>query len=201
MIRRGSAAITTIAAACAISGPASASVPYDVYGCRLPDGSPAPVEGWMPSAASLGISVSGTCDLVSLPPERRALSGQLSSGIFVGSTASWNFAAPVDATITNATLWRAVQVGSDAWPVAWWYLSSDEARAGAGPRLEFCMNWETSDCTGLGSFGNPAAPGNRADLTGLHAREFNVALACGGNPGDQCWGGVQFALFGTRMGL
>ena len=201
MIRRGIAAITTIAAACAISGPASAAVPYDVYGCRLPDGSPASVEGWSPSGAALGVYVTGACHLVSLPPERRTLSGQFSSGIPVGSEAAWNFAAPADTTIANATLWRAVQPGPSAWPVAWWYLSTDEERAGAGPQLEDCMNWETSTCKGLGSFGDPAAPGNRADVTGMRATALNVALACAGNPGYYCLGGSQFALFKTRIGL
>jgi hypothetical protein len=201
MIRRGIAAITTIAAACAISGPAAASVPYDVYGCRLPDGSAAPIEGWTPSGAALGVYVLDTCGLASLPPERRALSGRFSSGIATGSAAAWNFAAPVDTTIANATLWRAVQPGPNAWPVAYWYLSSDEARAQAGPKLESCMDWEVSSCKGLGSFGNPSGAGNRADLTGLHAKQFNVILTCGGNAGYVCSGDSQFALFGTRMGL
>jgi hypothetical protein len=201
MIRRGWAAVCATVAACAICGPASASVPYDVYGCRLPDGSPAPAEGWTPSGATLGVYVTGTCHLTSLPSARRALSGQLSSGVPTGSEAAWHFAAPVDTAISNVTFWRAVQPGPRAWPVAWWYDSTDESRASAGPRLESCMDWETSTCKGLGTFGNPAAPGNRADLTGLNARQFDVILTCGGNPDLRCSGDSQFTLFGTRMGL
>jgi hypothetical protein len=201
MIKSGWAAVFATAAACAISSPAAASVPYDVYGCRMPGGSPAPVEGWTPSGAALGVFVMGTCHLTSLPPERRSLSGQLDAGVPVGSAAAWNFDAPVDTTIANATFWRAVQPGPNASPVAWWYETSDEARAGAGPRLESCMDWEASSCKGLGSFSDPAAPGNRADLTGLRARQFDLILACGGISGGQCSGASQFALFATRIGL
>src|SRR3954454_5993346 len=194
MIKRGVAAVITIAAACAISGPASASVPYDVYGCRLPDGSPAPVEGWMPSGASDQVHVTGTCHLTSLPSASRSLSASFSNLVPIGSVGAWNFAAPVDTMVVNTTFWRAVRPGQNASRVAYWYVSSDEARAGAGPRLEGCMNWETSTCTGLGSLSDPAAPGNRADTTGMRARQVNLTLACGGASGG-CWGGSQFTVF------
>src|SRR5690348_16264774 len=95
MIRRGLAAVITIAAVCAIAGTPTASLPYDVYGCRLPDGSPAPVEGWSPSGVALGVYVTSTCHLISLPPERRALSGQLASGEPTGSESACHFSAPV----------------------------------------------------------------------------------------------------------
>ena len=49
-----------IAAAIGLAEPARASVPYDVWSCRLPDGSPAPTDGWTPRYLQAG-TVTDTC--------------------------------------------------------------------------------------------------------------------------------------------
>src|SRR4051794_4154175 len=49
-----------IAAAIGLAEPARASVPYDVWSCRLPDGSPAPTDGWTPRYLDAG-TLTDTC--------------------------------------------------------------------------------------------------------------------------------------------
>ena len=200
MFRGGVAAATAVAATFVIAGAAPASVPYDVYACRSPDGTPAPVDGWTPSGASGNVGLTVTCGAASAAPERRALSADFYGAIEKGQVATWGFAAPVDTYIANATLWRAAHPDTQS-GVAYWHVDSDEDRAGAGPRLETCMDWEVPDCKGVGSFDAPLAPGNRVDFSGMRATMLGANLRCGGAPPDPCQSSARFKIFGVRIGL
>jgi hypothetical protein len=200
MIRRGSAAVTMIALACAISSPASASVPYDVYGCRMPDGSPAPTEGWRPAGSSALAPVGETCRDSSLAPELRAISARFAGPIAKGSTTSWSFFAPPDTSISNFAIWRAV-TSTTGLGAAYWDLIADRSIPTATRGLQECMAYQWG-CQGLGSFAAPLAPANKAEFSGLHANEIDSVLMCGGlNPAYPCDTPAEFRIYESRVGL
>src|SRR4051812_49257560 len=80
---------------------------YDVYSCRLPDGSPAPTGGWVPfgsETTSIGLSatVSDSCG------EGGGLSASLPSFPSVGMEAGWRFTGPPTTRIEGFEIFRAV---------------------------------------------------------------------------------------------
>src|SRR5262249_51003756 len=76
---------------------------YDVWGCRLPDGRSAPINGWQ--ATPFG-SFQSTCASGGL------LETQLdyTADVPYYAAEGWFFRAPVDTTIDNLTMRRAVAV-------------------------------------------------------------------------------------------
>lgn len=200
MIKRGLAAVVTVAAACTISGPASASVPYDVYGCRLPDGSPAPADGWRPSGASALVPVTETCRDTALAPELRAISARFAGPIVKGSDASWALFAPPDTAIANFAVWRAV-TSTTGYGAAYWDLMTDRSVPTATRGLQECMEYQWG-CHGLGAFAAPLAPTNKAEFSGLHANEIDSVLFCAGlNPAYPCDTPAEFRIYASRVGL
>src|SRR5689334_19182312 len=74
---------------------------YDVYACRLPDGSPAPTRSWTPVEAYAGRgahgSTSDTCATGGVLSAELPLSSSLASA---GSGAGWRFDAPSGTAIS-----------------------------------------------------------------------------------------------------
>jgi hypothetical protein len=200
MIRRGSAALITAAAACAISGPAKASVPYDVYGCRLPDGSPASAEGWKSAGASALTPAGETCRDPSLAAELRAISARFAGPIAKGTSTSWALFAAPDTSIANFALWRAV-TSTTGTGAAYWDLRTDASEPTAVRGLQECMEYQWG-CRGLGTFATPLAPLNKVEFSGLHANEIDSILLCAGlNPAYPCDTPAEFRIYESRVGL
>src|SRR3954447_15418338 len=70
---------------------------YDVYSCRLPDGSPAPTNGWTPFAAPSLNGVSGTA--ADACGAGGGLTASLPPFVPVGMDAGWTFGPPGGPTI------------------------------------------------------------------------------------------------------
>lgn len=93
-----------LAAAWITAAPAQAGQ-YHVYSCRMPNGASAPVDGWTGTAQGPYTYAEDTC---SQPAgELLAALGDQPARTANTDTATWSFAAPPDATIAAATLWRA----------------------------------------------------------------------------------------------
>src|SRR4051812_44868426 len=75
---------------------------YDVYGCRLPDGTTIAIDGWEPYAPSPGTYATNGC------PIRSGLSAGLdqSATLLNETHAAWTFDAPADVTIGAYELYR-----------------------------------------------------------------------------------------------
>jgi hypothetical protein len=121
----GPSTLTTLALAVtwALAGGAGSARAgeYHVYGCRMPDGQVAPVDGWSGSASGASVHAEDKC------AKGAALIAELGEGVGhpVGTdTATWTFSPPAGETITKASLWRA----GDA-----------EAGAGANATYEFWL--------------------------------------------------------------
>ena len=150
---------------------------YDVYSCRLPNGEPTGIDGWVP----IGINAYNDCGPMG------GLAAQLPVGTVPPETASgWRFAAPLDARIAAFTIYRAAEAGL-GYPSARDYFSSyDEASphglTDANP--DYCASYFAS-CTGAGVMNNPLAPGNKVERSGLAVRSLTYQIMCWnfGSPG------------------
>jgi hypothetical protein len=77
---------------------------YHVYSCRMPNGEPAPTDGWSGSATGVSVHAEDTC------AKGGALVAGLGEGVshVVGTDdATWTFSSPVNETTKKAILWRA----------------------------------------------------------------------------------------------
>jgi hypothetical protein len=90
------AATLIAAAALALPSTARAGV-YDVYGCRLPDGTPIPADGWKPWVTGDGGLAFDGCS------GRGGLDAGFRPGALLGagSSAGWVFDAPADTTVNS----------------------------------------------------------------------------------------------------
>src|SRR3954454_22584112 len=98
--------VLAVLAPLCVCAPARAGT-YDVYSCRLPDGSPAPAGGWVPFATeptSFGLSAtaSDSCGAGG------GLIASLPSYVPVGVEAGWNFTPPPSTTIEGFEITRTV---------------------------------------------------------------------------------------------
>jgi hypothetical protein len=143
---------------------------YDVYSCRLPNGEPAGIDGWV----ATGTNAYNDCG------SGGGLAAQLPAGIVPPLTASgWRFAAPSDVRITGFTIYRAAEAAV-GYPSARDYFSSyDDApplgQTSANP--DYCMS-NFSGCTGAGVMSNPLAPQNKFERSGLAIRSLTYQIMC-----------------------
>ena len=88
-------------------GSASAGT-YDVYGCRLPDGSPAATDGWSSTATQDGTYAWNDC------ARRGGLTAGLDPAVQVANRtyAAWSFDAPSDTTISAYSIQRTVRTAT-----------------------------------------------------------------------------------------
>src|SRR3954447_12348535 len=157
---------------------------YDVYSCRLPDGSPAPAGGWAPvssgpTSTGLSASTSDSCGAgggltASLPPWAP-----------VGMEAGWRFTPPPATSIDAFEVFRAVRpVTGAAGPVSG-YMAS----LGAWPPRDLdadaderCVNGVLPGVLacdkGLGTSGAPFDQLNRYGRRQLHATVLTLGLGC-----------------------
>jgi hypothetical protein len=82
---------------------------YDVYSCRLPDGSPAPTDGWTPFATREP-EVDVAAEAVDRCASGEALIARLGFGFWrLGATAGWSFNAPRDTPIVALAVYRSAR--------------------------------------------------------------------------------------------
>lgn len=100
--------VAGLVAFCGIAGAVGAggarAGEYHVYGCRMPDGSVAPTDGWSGSTSGASVHAEDKC------AKGGALVADLAEGVghVVGSdTAMWTFSPPAGETLAAANLWRA----------------------------------------------------------------------------------------------
>ncbi len=78
---------------------------YVVNSCALPDGSPAPTDGWTFQWNEVGISSWGSTCLSASAPER-ALKAWINGAAPAGTYARWTFTAPANTTLQGYVLYR-----------------------------------------------------------------------------------------------
>jgi hypothetical protein len=156
---------------------------YHVYSCALPNGRPAPTDGWSGSITGPFMNPLNSC----------AEGGSLAAVINgspaqpVNATASWTFSAPPFASIAGATLWRtasASDIAENAETVAWIAAPADAYNS--ANVFDQCRQ---DNCGAIGNAASRFDATNRVvvpagNLTA--ATHIYVNAACGGAQGWSC---------------
>ncbi len=169
---------------------------YDVYSCRLPDGTPAPTGGWTSfmNFDPGGEYMSGVYDRC---PQGQGLSATLPWQPQSPANAGWRFSAPADTVLTGFLLHRwasgalrgsgvaGYMSGVDGWPPSSPGSGVGEACLSAPPeQTEWCVQ-----------VGNPSAqddPSNEYARSGLQATSLTLGEAC--STPDACLGNPVLPL-------
>jgi hypothetical protein len=167
---------------------------YDVWGCRLANGVPAPVDGWQ----AMGPGTWNAC------AGGGPLENWLDNAADVGYWAEygWRFLAPPDTTIDNFDLQRAVAVSGDRQ----YHLYRDFTRPPAWPParsdVEKCITW-WDPCSRLGDLSRGSSF-SAASLGG--AIGLSLLLDCQPRDGQVCPRAVfpdngVIRIWSARIGL
>jgi hypothetical protein len=134
---------------------------YDVWGCRLPDGRPAPINGWQ---ATLYGSFQSTCASGGLLETQLDTAADVPYWVEDG----WFFQAPADTTIDNLTVRRAVAVSGDRQYHLYRVFTGGTTWPPAQTDAEKCVTW-FDPCSRLGDLGAGAtfSASNLAGTIGL----------------------------------
>lgn len=157
---------------------------YDVYSCRLPDGSPAPAGGWTPFATQMPAFVS-PATVANNCASGDGLVSTLPSFVPSGVEAGWRFTTPPSTSIDGFELFRAVTPPSDPGGSVAGYVAS----LGAWPPLDLkdgaderCLSVFATDVPpcdkGLGALGAVFVEPNRYQRSGLHATTLTLGVGC-----------------------
>src|SRR5690349_17507040 len=133
-----------------VASPAAHAGTYDVYSCRLPNGSPAPTNGWTAFAKPFPEIFVHTANACS---SGGALTASLPTVAPVGMEAGWTFTPPPGTAIDSFEIFRALRPGGvgqaaisgyvatmGAWPPADPHAGSDEdCLVGVGPDTPPCF--------------------------------------------------------------
>src|SRR4051812_24418963 len=96
----------------ALAAPAEAGA-YSVYSCALPNGTPAPVDGWgAEGSGDSAAQTSNTCAHPTSGAVAGSLNGALPGGTEAGRALAWVFTAPRDTVVTNFTLFRTAHLAA-----------------------------------------------------------------------------------------
>ena len=150
---------------------------YDVYSCTLPDGRPAPTEGWTAEVNGANARANNGC-ASSFGPHR-ALTASFYPDAAAGDTAGWVFTAPADTLISSYTLWRLARSSVDHGSNFQDYWLTQDMRFSFDTRYfaEWCSQF--ASCSSLGSSaGNHLATANRFQRSGLQIKVLNALLDC-----------------------
>jgi hypothetical protein len=185
--------------ALAVLAPAANAGTYDVYGCRMPDGSAAPVSGWTAQGANAhDMCWAGQGLTAELPPQQ----------IYTNVSSGWQFTSPANTVIDNFTIYRYAESES-VWPWGRDYASSyDDANPlGLTDRNpDYCLS-HFAGCTGAGVAGSVFAADNRVVRGGVNAHSLKYQVLCWnyGNGGITCDPGTRtpgrLVIFAARVGL
>ena len=165
-----------------VCAPARAGT-YDVYSCRLPDGSPAPSSGW----TSFG-SASDPTGLSSTAYNGCGSGGGLTATmppyVPVGVDAGWTFTPPAATTIEGFEIFRAVRPAFSSGPVHGYVASLS-----VWPPAELPNDADEQCLSGVGMSAPPCDKGlgvpalardqaNRYERRALHATRLTLGLGC-----------------------
>ena len=184
--------------------PAAASAgTYDVYSCTLPNGSPAPMEGWRSDKSSEPRTlISNTC----AAPAPGAFGGALGDRTVSYGRAGWFFTAPRSTTISNFTLFRTVHMVTGSYWSTVFAISYGVRGAGVDAQhfAEFCTPWASCWDRGSGSR-DPFAVANRVSASGLEVPQVIAEINCKIDaPATSCDPGSDhgwFEIYSARFGL
>ncbi len=187
MARRVALGLASLAFAASVSqavAPADALAgSYHVYSCALPNGRPAPTDGWSGSITGPFMNpVNGCAEGGSLAAVINGSPAQP-----VDATASWTFSAPAFATIAAATLWRtasASDIAENAEAVAWMAAPAD-----AYDSANVFDQCRQDNCGSVGNAANRFDPANKVVVPSSNldaATHIYVNAACGGAQGWSC---------------
>ena len=180
---------------------------YDVYSCRLPDGSSAPVTGWS-SFGTAAIYAANGC------ASGGALTAELPSATLSAPVdAGWLFRAPTDTSIRGAWLRRSSVVPSSSNGQSIYYFA---ATFGTWPPsvdsddeglIERCLSVPAGpQCDAVGAEQDPDDVSNELASIAAGASELIVGVGCHRFSGDLCWqssspGSVRLRVFASRLTL
>jgi hypothetical protein len=190
---RGTRALLRILACCAalaVCAPPAHAGTYDVWGCRLPDGSPAPINGWAPSLNNGNGETKNLCGT----PSGGITATVANIGASPGRDAlSWTFTPPAGSTIDNFTLFRYVRI--DVQDGRGYSLGSDFGT----PAIERCD--VDVNCLWLGEETAQFAPSNRIETAHLGARRLQISIVCNNSSSCPASTGPSVVVYASRMGL
>jgi hypothetical protein len=174
------AALAALCVVAACTGSAWAGE-YHVYGCRMPDGTAAPTDGWSSSKAGLFSYAENGCN------EGKALLAALGDGgVHAANTdaATWMFSTPPDDALVGATLWRAGDadggVGTNA-TYEFWLTGPSETEV-----FDECV-YEFGCQFGLGEPSRPLSNSNRVVVSASNlGSNLYVHASCGGVTTYKC---------------
>jgi hypothetical protein len=171
---------------------------YDVYSCSMPDGSPAPIDGWRPYTRGLG-TLSNNCPL-------SGLHASLTSTNASGERLGWAFDAPPATTIQDLTVFRAERSSTDPAGLHIAYLTGalDDGTPSAQAQLDWCGGGGRGGCTQRGDFSSPFAPANHAVFANIDRPHLYAYVECVGFYPNPCGTRVpagEIAIFSARVGL
>jgi hypothetical protein len=182
------AGCATVALAAPALAPGNAPAgQYHVYSCRTPSGESAPTDGWSPSKTGTYAYAEDTCS----QPDGALLAALGDQPTRTANTdiATWAFAAPMNATIANATLWRAGDADGEAAANAFYefWFSGPENNI-ANPVDNFGQCEGGSQClSGLGFASQPLAALNRVVVPNPNlGSHLYVNASCVGASGYEC---------------
>ncbi len=186
--------LATLVALTLCPSPAVAGT-YDVYSCRLPDGSPAPTTGWTPlehvdAPGARALTADGCANhggLTATLPVDAAIPA------YAPTAAAWTFGAPDDTTIAGFVLHRSARsTYSPAGSGAADYVSTFDQWPPGAPASGFpaadgapedCLAGAPSGvdtCTALGSAGEPMASANAYTRSGIGVGRLTLGVVCHG---------------------
>ncbi len=157
-----------------VCAPARAGT-YDVYSCRLPDGSPAPAAGWVPFASELSVGLSATA-----ADNCRAgggLTASLPPVALVGMEAGWRFTPPPGTTIEGFEVFREAHRPSVPMSAVTGYVAS----LAAWPPVDLDRDADercVADLQGAPCNFGIGAVGPSYVRRGLHASRLILGLGC-----------------------
>jgi hypothetical protein len=182
---RFTALATTFAVAAVLTPAAAHAGTYDVYACRLPDGSPAPTDGWTSFATST--YEPATNELGNACASGGALTARMPGGAPSGGEVGWAFDPPPGITIEGFVVRRAA---SSSWDPAFLssieYLSTLDAwpATSDGGEGESCnaanLPGNEQSCLALGAADARLDPSNRYERRGLYVPGLTLSLRCFG---------------------
>src|SRR5262249_53633731 len=157
---------------------------YDVWGCRLPDGSPAPINGWAPSDPH------GATNSCGSPGGGMSAEFAAIGGVAPTQLPRWVFTAPANLRIENFTLFRYARVSSqDPLPYVLYYGTPDRE----AERCDVVAN-----CASMGAEGLAFAPPTRVSGATLDLPRLGVALVCGAGSCPPSQVPSHFVVFSAR---
>jgi hypothetical protein len=182
---------------CLAGPPAARAGTYDVYACRLPDGTLAAADGWSVYGGGFHMATQNSCG-----QGAGEMYAAISGGVYANATNGFAFTAPPGTSIASFTLNRAVKPVVYGTETYLWHVTQGVDLAQSPYLVEYCGG-VTSPCnTGRGSFTDRANPANFVGTTGLQAQRifayvFCAFVDCAGTPPES----PRFVIHQARVGL